>query len=300
MKLLQKDIHGIGKLICTKAPGSFNREDITSSYKFPEKSDTERSTMLKALKQSEHLYSRYYLNEDFNDVHFELVLLDDIKIGQPFDAKLQIKNKSKEKSFSISVVLMVNVVTYTGRVGKEVKKGEFSVTLAPNSMEDVKLTVSYEEYGKRLIDQGAFNISCLAAIEDTKFEYYAEDDFRVRKPDIVIKLQEKAIENKEVKADIYVENPLPVVLRKGEFTIDAPGIERSLKVKVKSNVPVGGIASGQFSFVPPKTGRATIAAKFTCKEMDDVDGFLFLLVEPEKSENGTPSETTTITVERTD
>lgn len=282
---MQKDIHGIGKLICTKAAGAFDRVDITSSYKFPEKTDHERSTMLKALRQSENLFSRYYLNEDFNDVRFNFVLLDDIKIGEPFDVKLQMKNRSKTNTYKISVILRVEVVTYTGRVGKEIKKEDFSVSVGPDSLEEVKLTVTYEEYGKRLIDQCAFNISCLAAIEDTKFEYFAQDDFRVRKPDIVIKLQETPVENKEVKADIYVMNPLPVQLKKGEFTVDAPGFERSLKIKVKSNVPVGGKAEAQFSFTPPRTGRFTIAAKFTCKEMDDVDGYLFIMVEPEKIEN---------------
>lgn len=40
--------------------------------------------MLKALEQSESLFSRYYLNEDFNDIKFDFELRDDIVIGQPF------------------------------------------------------------------------------------------------------------------------------------------------------------------------------------------------------------------------
>lgn len=40
--------------------------------------------MLKALRQSESLFSRYYLNEEFNDVMFNFELLDDIVIGEPF------------------------------------------------------------------------------------------------------------------------------------------------------------------------------------------------------------------------
>lgn len=40
--------------------------------------------MLKALRQSESLFSRYYLNEEFNDVMFTFELRDDIIIGQPF------------------------------------------------------------------------------------------------------------------------------------------------------------------------------------------------------------------------
>ena len=60
------------------------REDITSSYKFAEKSEEERATMLKALKQANSYFSRYYLNEEFNEVYFNFELRDDIKIGEPF------------------------------------------------------------------------------------------------------------------------------------------------------------------------------------------------------------------------
>lgn len=47
-------------------------------------SDEERAAMLKALRQSESLFSRYYLNEEFNDIMFTFELRDDIVIGQPF------------------------------------------------------------------------------------------------------------------------------------------------------------------------------------------------------------------------
>lgn len=40
--------------------------------------------MHKALRQNKTLFSRYYLNEEFNDVVFNFELRDDIIIGQPF------------------------------------------------------------------------------------------------------------------------------------------------------------------------------------------------------------------------
>ncbi|XP_018564308.1 annulin [Anoplophora glabripennis] len=286
LKLLRKDIYGIGKLICTKAPSRFELEDITYTYKHPEKTNEERSTMLKALQQSESLFSRYYLNEDFNDVHFNFKLMDDVKIGQPFSVILEMKNRSSAKEYKVTVILRVEVVTYTGKVGDNVKKETFTVSIKPEAVEEAKLLVTYEEYGKRLIDQCAFNVACLATIEATKFEYYAQDDFRIRKPDIKIVLREKPVEDKEVTADISVENPLPVPLKKGEFTVQGPGIDGSIKVKVKNAVPPGERAKGEFKFTPPRTGRHTIAAKFVSKQMDDVDGYLTIMVEPKKEQNG--------------
>lgn len=41
-------------------------------------------TMEKALRKSESIFARYYLNEAFNDVTFNFELRDNIKIGQDF------------------------------------------------------------------------------------------------------------------------------------------------------------------------------------------------------------------------
>nr|XP_023022032.1 annulin [Leptinotarsa decemlineata] len=284
LKLLRKDTQAIGKLICTKAPGAFEREDITYTYKHKEKTPEERTTMLRALRQSENLFSRYYLNEDFNDIKFNFKLIDDIKIGQPFSVCLEMKNRCKTKAYQIGVILRVEVVTYTGKVGSNVKNENFSVTVQPEAVQEVKSELTYDDYGKRLIDQCAFNVSCLAKIEDTNFEYFAQDDFRIRLPDIKIALKGTPVEDTEIAADISVENPLPVALKKGVFTVEGPGIEGKLKVKVKDTVPPGGVARGEFKFTPPRTGRHTIAAKFVSKQVDDVDGYLIIMVEPKKEQ----------------
>lgn len=287
LKLLGKDVFGIGQQISTKAAGQFEREDITHLYKHPEKSEKERATMYRALQQSQNLFARYYLNEEFNDIYFHFELKDDIKIGEDFDVSLVMRNKSATKDYKITVNLRVEVVTYTGKVGDAIKKEEVVVTVKSQNTHEVKLHVTYNEYFKRLIDQCAFNISCLATVHDTKFEYYAQDDFRVRKPDIKIKLHKEAIQNQEVVADIHLENPLPIPLKKCEFTVECPGLEKQLKLKLKETIQPGGRAQGQFKFVPPKPGRQNIAAKFVSKELDDVDGFLNFMVIPtiDDSEN---------------
>lgn len=84
LKLIKKDEFGIGHFISTKAIGRWERDDITKSYKFEEKTEEERETMLKALKQANSAFSRYYLNEEFNEIQFNFELKDDIKIGEDF------------------------------------------------------------------------------------------------------------------------------------------------------------------------------------------------------------------------
>ena len=58
----------IGQNISTKAVASTDRQDITDTYKHPEKSREERSIMHKVLRRSNSMFARYYLNQQFTDV----------------------------------------------------------------------------------------------------------------------------------------------------------------------------------------------------------------------------------------
>ncbi|XP_017755331.1 PREDICTED: annulin [Eufriesea mexicana] len=280
LKLIKKDVHGVGKLISTKAVGKWTREDITHTYKYPEKSNEERDTMIKALRQSQSLFSRYYLNEEFNEITFNFELRDDIVIGQPFSNVLLIENSNPDNEYRVSVILRVETVLYTGRVGEPVKKLNIDRLVKPGDPEEVRMVVSWEEYGPRLLDQCAFNISCLASVKGTNFEYFAQDDFRVRKPDIKITLENEPVVGKELNATARFKNPLPIPLKKCRFLIEGPGLEEQLKVKLTDPVEVGAHAECSFSMEPKFQGRATIAAKFYSKELEDVDGFVNFMVKP--------------------
>ncbi|XP_031778774.1 annulin isoform X3 [Nasonia vitripennis] len=280
LKLVRKDVHGrVGQYISTKAVGRWEREDITHSYKYPEKSSEERAAMLKALRQSESLFSRYYLNEEFNDIVFNFELRDDIVIGQPFSVVLTVKNHSYVDTYQVSVILRVETVTYTGKVGEPVKRSDSERFVRPGATDEVRLEVSWAEYGPRLLDQSAFNISCLATVKDTNFEYFAQDDFRVRKPDIVLELDKDPVVGELLEATARFANPLPIALKRGKFLIEGPGLKEQLKLKLAEDVEVGGEAVCRFSMTPLFEGRATIAAKFYSKELDDVDGFINFTVK---------------------
>ncbi|XP_011147377.2 annulin isoform X2 [Harpegnathos saltator] len=272
LKLVRKDMYGIGQLISTKAVGRWAREDITHTYKYPEKTNEERAAMLKALRQSESLFSRYYLNEEFNDITFTFELRDDIIIGQPFSVVLLIKNRHSLKEYRVSVILRVETVLYTGRVGDPVKRLNAEKLVRPGVMEEIRMDVSWEEYGPRLLDQCAFNIACLATVKDTNFEYFAQDDFRVRKPDIKIILDNDPIVGQTLHATAKFRNPLPIPLKKGRFLIEGPGLNQQLKLKLTEPVEVDKDVKCTFSMIPKMEGRARIVAKFYSRELEDVDG----------------------------
>lgn len=279
LKLVRKDIYGIGQNISTKAVGVWEREDITHTYKYPEKSDEERAAMLKALRQSESLFSRYYLNDEFNDIIFNFEMRDDIIIGQPFSVVLTINNQSRVETHQVSVILRVETVSYTGRTGDSVKRSENERFIKPDSTDEVRIDVSWQEYGPKLMDQSAFNISCLATVKETDYEYFAQDDFRVRKPDIKIELDSQPLMGELLEGTARFKNPLPIPLRRGKFLVEGPGLREQLKLKLTEDVEVGAEALCRFSMTPEIAGRATIAVKFYSKDLDDVDGFVYFFVK---------------------
>lgn len=103
----------------------------------------------------------------------------------------------------MSVILRVETVLYTGRVGDPVKRLNDERLVQPGELEEIRMDVSWEEYGPRLLDQCAFNIACLATVKDTNFEYFAQDDFRVRKPDIKITVISKYHDMQNNKTNQY-------------------------------------------------------------------------------------------------
>ncbi|XP_077542339.1 annulin-like isoform X2 [Haemaphysalis longicornis] len=273
LKLIRKATDKIGQCISTKAVGRFDREDITDSYKHPEHTKEERDTMLKALRKCNHAYSRYYLNDELEDISFDFGLIDDIVIGSPFTVKLSARNKNPTKEYHAHVIMRVETTHYTGNNRKLVKTDQFDVTIKPNSREEVGLEVTYQDYEKLLLDQAIFNIATMATIKESKFDFFAQDDFRVRMPDVKIETDSDALVGKQLHVKAGFRNPLPKPLTKGVFVIEGPGLAVPLRLPVKQKVPAGGEAKVSFYLTPKTAGPKAIIAKFSSKELSDVDGF---------------------------
>lgn len=175
---------------------------------------------------------RFYLNEEFNDIVFTFDLLDDIIVGETFIVLLQIKNRSTRHSYRVSGLLAVDSIQYTGRNRDRLKAIDFDQSIPPESIDVIEMEVTFYDYFKKLTDQGAFNISCIAKVHDTDFDYFAEDDFRVRKPDVRIKLQGEPEVDQEIDVILRLANPLPMPLKQCVFHVQGTGIQRQLQLKV--------------------------------------------------------------------
>ncbi|XP_063866292.1 annulin-like isoform X1 [Scylla paramamosain] len=277
MKLLGCNLDCIGQFLSTKAVGRYGREDVTHLYKYEEASKEERDVMKKALRLCENTFARYYLNEEFEEVEFDFKMNDDIMIGQPFTSSVEVHNKG-EKEHKVEMVLRADTVLYTGATKHHVKSQRQKLTIKPYSKETVTLEVSFDEYYKKLTYHCAFNLACLAKVEENDFEYYAQDDFRCRKPDIKIEYEGDMRLGKECVCHAYFTNPLPLPLNRCWFLVQGAGLTEVEYVRLNKTVPVGGEARCQFTVKPTTAGERTLCVMFDSKELEDVDGMLTVTV----------------------
>lgn len=112
-----------------------------------------------------------------------------LKVYISYSVVLTAANRNRTKDYSIQVTLRVDSVLYTGKLKSQVKKEVFDRVLKAGTAQNITMPVSYAEYAPELSDQCAFNIACLANVKETNFEFFSQDDFRVRKPDIAIKVR---------------------------------------------------------------------------------------------------------------
>ena len=281
LKLIKKSTEEIGQCISTKAIGKFEREDITHEYKHIERSKEEREVMLRALRQCKDVFSRYYLNDDLEDVQFEFTLMDDIVIGEPFTVTLKAINKREDgEEYTVSIALHVHSALYTGQPKKLIKRDVFEIQLGPGVEKVMTMNLKYEEYERSLVDQCAFIISSTAHVNETGFDYCAQDDFRVRMPDIGIQVDGEIIQNQPITITATLTNPLPKPLKGGEFIIEGPGLGKPQKLKIKGVIEPKAEARVKCQMTPASCGAKAVIAKFRSKELEDVDGYHTILVKP--------------------
>ncbi|KAL1401749.1 hypothetical protein pipiens_006383 [Culex pipiens pipiens] len=284
LKLMKKDPARIGQFISTKAVGKFEREDITGSYKFEERSCDERIIMMKALKQASNPFARIHLSEEFSDIDINVEVRNDVKVGEPFTITVNIKNNSSESGYPVEGIVHVDTILYNGTGRKPLKAMPFNVQVDPDSTASVELNVEFEEYHSVVLDQAYFKILCSASIEGTTYEFFRQDDYRVRRPDIKINLDNEPVSKAPLYVTATLQNPMPIPLTGGQFRFECSGVWQPVEI------PCDYIGAGEETVVkfrvwPQFDGKAQIAGKFNATELNDVDGFLAFEVDLNKEVN---------------
>lgn len=279
LKLIRKCSDKVGQFISTKAVGAWKREDVTHEYKFEEGTQHERDVVLKALRENNHAYARYYLNDDLDDLSFTILPVKDLLIGSPIVVQAKCNNKSRSKSYSCKVNLRIETIAYTGTTRRVLKHQQFPLNLRPTVEETLTLTLTYQDYIKDAQDQALFKVTMMANVPEVKYDFITQDDFMLRVPEIEIKAHGDVVCGKPQRFTASFKNPLPHKLNRCFFAIEGPGLKQPYYLALKDGVHPRSEAWVDFALTPITAGPRSVAAKFLSRELQDVEGFLEVIVK---------------------
>nr|XP_033341897.1 hemocyte protein-glutamine gamma-glutamyltransferase-like [Megalopta genalis]XP_033341898.1 hemocyte protein-glutamine gamma-glutamyltransferase-like [Megalopta genalis]XP_033341899.1 hemocyte protein-glutamine gamma-glutamyltransferase-like [Megalopta genalis]XP_033341900.1 hemocyte protein-glutamine gamma-glutamyltransferase-like [Megalopta genalis]XP_033341901.1 hemocyte protein-glutamine gamma-glutamyltransferase-like [Megalopta genalis] len=267
----------IGRMILTKAPwifdpnGDRDREDITSLYKAKEGTEAERLTLYRAVRSTE-LAKRFYSlpSPGKEDVEFDLIDLTRVFIGKSFAVTVNMKNKSDQPR-TIQAILSAGSVYYTGIKANLVKRASGDFVLQPNATEQLRLTVTEDDYLDKLVEYCIMKLYCIATVKETRQTWADEDDFQVLKPNIMIKIEGDPTVGKPSTISLSFVNPLRRVLTDCKFNYAGPGLSKN-KTLVFRNVEPEEHIYVEHQLIPQKSGSQKIIATFSSKQLVDITG----------------------------
>lgn len=264
--------------------------DVTSLYKNPEGTQSERLAVYNAIRGN--IYTSP-LNYDeprdlVEDVEFDLVDIDVVTLGRSFDVVVNIVNKAQERR-TITAVLTADSVYYNGVSKNFLKREQGTFTLNPGQKEQLKTRVEPREYLDKLTDHNLVKIYAMANVQETKQTWSEEDDFSLFKPQIKLRVLD---ENPKVGTETPIEfrlvytfnllllgvliflgsfqNPLEESLTVCSYTLQGLGVKnRTVRF---GDVEPRGMVTFTEVFTAKCPGTKKIVAIFNSKQIDEING----------------------------
>ncbi|XP_041970639.1 hemocyte protein-glutamine gamma-glutamyltransferase-like [Aricia agestis] len=267
----------VGRKIITKAPGKEDDEgetdllEITSEYKLSESTAAERQSSIAACRGSQRL-QQYYENPDRSgeDVAFDLMAMEVIHYGQPFDCTMNIQNKSNEDR-TIWCVLTASSCYYTGAIASRLRRAHGEFIVRAGQKEVLKLQVTPQEYMDKLVDHSMVKVHAMAYVKQTSQAWSDEDEFCLNKPNMQVQVRNHPTVGQENGIAFSFQNPLSVHLTDCFFTFEGPGIQRPRQIKFRDVKP-NELVNHQDRFVPTRIGDCHVVVTFSSRQIDEVVG----------------------------
>ncbi|XP_077100210.1 coagulation factor XIII A chain-like [Siphateles boraxobius] len=256
LKILNVDTAYIGKLILTKKPGSSVYEDITSTYKYPEKTVKEREVMQNALRSG--IPSRDYLPLTEAGVTIE-IQADTVKMGDNFKLTLNINNQTSRTS-TINATITGSVAFYTGVTGTTFKFENKAATVEASKTVSLTVDVNASEYTPYLVDQGNLLFVVYGLIEDTEITLSTMRVITLQPPKLTIKMISGTPRvGKDLTISVDFQNPYNFILRNVQLRVEGPGLI-PIKIRNYSQILPGGSVKYTVSMVPRTPGKKVLMA----------------------------------------
>ncbi|XP_014370143.2 hemocyte protein-glutamine gamma-glutamyltransferase [Papilio machaon] len=267
----------VGRKILTKNPSRDDDEgegdllEITHEYKSVDSSGPDRGTVIASCRGYQRLQQYYeYPDRNFDDVYFDLMDIDVVPYGQPFDCTMNIQNKSHEDR-TILCVLTASACYYTGAIASRLRRAQGEFIVRAGQREVLKLHVTPQEYMDKLVDHSMVKVHAMAYVKQTRQAWSEEDDFPLNKPRMQVQVRSQPCVGQECSVTFGFQNPLTVHLTDCYFTVEGPGIQRPRQIRFRDVKP-GEFVNFQDKMTPRRAGERHIVATFSSRQMDEIFG----------------------------
>ncbi|XP_052824061.1 hemocyte protein-glutamine gamma-glutamyltransferase [Octopus bimaculoides] len=180
----------IGKKISTKSVLKNERNDVTCEYKCAEGSAAERAAVFRAVNTAAVRTAAYKQGPE--DMKFELDVDFDTMFGCDVLVKVKMQNTSNEVR-NVGGSISAISVFYTGVKANEINKSKINCTVQPKSAGVAELLLSFNDYYNTLVDHCGIHLTAVTFVKETNQYCVIEEDFRLRKPEVTLKVSWKWI-----------------------------------------------------------------------------------------------------------
>ncbi|KAF5909337.1 protein-glutamine gamma-glutamyltransferase 2-like, partial [Clarias magur] len=209
----------VGQKISTKSVGSDEREDITHLYKYPEGTAEEREAFKKANHQNKLLKQ-----QENPGLHVTIKVATEMRKGCDFDVFALVTNQTSVVK-KCRLVFASRAMSYDGVVGQECGfKDLLNVELQPGGERKVPLRLNYSKYCNAITPDNLIRLGALLIDYSTREGILAMRTIVLENPQIKIKILGEPKENRQLAAEITVQNPLPDTLEACCFSIEGANL----------------------------------------------------------------------------
>ncbi|XP_020511688.1 coagulation factor XIII A chain-like [Labrus bergylta] len=256
----------IGKLICTKAVGKYERLDITRNYKYLQDSPEDNRTMARA--------EEYGCERDHSELEESKMSVsisaEPVQMCQDVILAVDFQNQG-DLPKTVQAHLSESVIFYTGVTANHFKDYDFTVTVPAHQMERVMLKVTTEEYLPHLGTQVSLRFVVTGQADEQSLT--AIKVVELQTPHLTVEASGQLQVQKEMFVTASFTNPYSFPLQDVIVAIEGSGLI-SYKTRFYSVIEPQASYSWTESFIPRLEGQRRLVAVMVCSNLGRVGGVI--------------------------
>ncbi|XP_073462655.1 protein-glutamine gamma-glutamyltransferase E-like isoform X1 [Aquarana catesbeiana] len=296
----------VGLLICTKALGTSNYEDITHLYKYREGTSKEREIYRKA-QQIVGVSSGFMgFSADGSadsspdreqDVSGAITFSGTPQVGEDITAILTLTNL-KPTSKNVTSNISVAAVVYTNAVRHSILKKTVNVHLNPNEgggqgfpaclsciptkkkkkfVKEIPIHVKYSEYEKALTTDSMIKVTAVCQVEGWG-DLMVEGIITLKKPNLIVQAIGPVEVGKSTAIEVKFTNPLHLPVNNCVLTAEGSGLTEHVVKKSVGTLEPGKTMTVTMDIKPFASGHKHLLFNLSSDRYKDIKEFVALSV----------------------